>query len=196
MKYKNIIFDFGNVIVKFSKSQVLDNYCTTSEDFYLMDHAVFHDWTMLDRGEIEYEEYMKRAAALLPKRLHGNLQVLAKDWYRQLTPLKQTWDFIREMKAKGYSLYILSNAPTYFAEHVSFYEITKAFDGIVFSGPLKMMKPEHGIYKYLFTKYNLEPKKCLFLDDIAENIKAGELMGMDGIVFTGDIDVVRKRLQL
>lgn len=196
MKYKNIIFDFGNVLVKFDEKLVLDNYCTTDEEFCLMRQAVFHDWERLDEGSIGYAEYMEHVAALLPERLHPNLQALAKDWYCHLTPMKETWDLIHELKSRGYSLYILSNAPTYFAEHASFFEITEAFDGIVFSGPLKMLKPWEGIYKHLFTTYGLKPQECLFLDDKKENIRAGEALGMDGIVFTGDVHCVREWLEL
>lgn len=196
MKYKNIVFDFGNVIVKFNDEQVLGSFCSTSEDFRLMKEAVFHDWDTLDSGQADYDKYMEYATSLLPDHLHSNIRKLAKEWYRHLTPLDDTWKLIHELKARGFALYILSNAPTYFAEHASYFDITKEFDGIVFSGPIKMLKPEPGIYQYLFDTYDITPEECLFLDDKEENIRAGEALGMDGIVFDGDVQKVIKQLVL
>lgn len=70
MKYQNIIFDFGNVLVKFDEQQVIGRFCPAPEDFPLMKRAIFHNWDELDRGTIDYGEYMAQAASLLPKRLH------------------------------------------------------------------------------------------------------------------------------
>lgn len=194
MKYQNIIFDFGNVLVKFDAQQVIGRFCPAPEDFSLMKGAIFHNWEELDRGTIDYGEYMEQAASLLPKRLHPFLRQISLEWCRYLSPLQKTWDFISELKEQGFSLYILSNASIFFAEHIDCYEITREFDGIVFSGYPQMMKPEPDIYRYLFDKYQLNPKNCFFLDDKAENVNAGQKLGMDGIVFTGDIQAVRQAI--
>ena len=92
-------------------------------------------------------------------------------------------------------IYILSNAPTHFAEHADFYEITKEFDGIIFSAVIKMAKPNADIYNYLFDTYGLKPEECFFLDDRKDNIEAGRALGMEGIIFTGDITSVKKAIQ-
>lgn len=66
MKYQNIIFDFGNVLVKFDEQQVIGGFCPAPEDFPLMKRAIFHNWDELDRGTIDYGEYMAQAASLHP----------------------------------------------------------------------------------------------------------------------------------
>ena len=82
-----------------------------------------------------------------------------------------------------------------FAEHAAdCYEITSLFDGIVFSAPIKMAKPQPEIYHHLFHTYHLSPADCFFLDDKPENIQAAKDAGMDGLVFTGDIDIVKERI--
>lgn len=193
-KYKNIIFDFGNVLAKFNDREVLGHYCSSPEEFQLMKEALFYDWDSLDCGRIDYSKYMENVKQQLPSSLHSKLDLLAETWYQHLSPLTQTWSLIHELKESGYALYILSNASTYFAEHSSFFEITKEFDGIVFSGPLKIGKPNHAIYRYLFDTFQLIPKDCLFLDDKQENINTGIELGMDGIVF--DLSVLPKLRQM
>lgn len=195
MKYKNIIFDFGNVLAEFGAEKVVGAYCPTLEDFGVIQKAVFYNWDEMDKGTIPYDAYVEHAISLVPERLRPALHGLFDDWYKQLTPMEDTWKFVRELKKEGFFVYILSNAPAFFAEHADYFEITKEFDGIVFSGPLKMAKPEPGIYQYLFDTYRLKPEECLFLDDKEENIVAAEKLGMDGIVFTGDIQSVRDRIK-
>lgn len=55
-------------------------------------------------------------------------------------------------------------------------------------------KPDPAIYRYLFETFSLDPKECFFIDDLEKNINAARSLGMDGIVFNGNIDDVKKRL--
>lgn len=110
--------------------------------------------------------------------------------------IPQTVRFIDELKETDAHIYLLSNASTYFAEWFSDSDVLKKFDGIVFSAPLKMAKPEPGIYRYLFETFQLVPEECFFIDDLKENIEAGRSLGMDGIIFKGDIEEVRRMIGL
>lgn len=195
MKYKNIIFDFGNVLATFNEEDMLSHFCSDRSDFSILKKAVFSDWQGLDEGILLLEDCIQKALSVVPERLNSTVLNYFDNWYKYLTPLTQTWDFIKELKAKNYSIYILSNAPVQFAEHAAeCYEIVKEFDGIVFSAPIKMAKPEPEIYQYLFEKYSLKPEECFFLDDKISNIEAGRNLGMDGIVFTGNIEDVKKAI--
>lgn len=196
MKYKHIIFDFGNVLAKFDEQAIIENFSSSKEDFTLIKKAVFYDWDGLDGGFISYEEYTEQALSMLPSRLHANVTQLFRDWCHLLVPMQDTWDLVRELKEKGFSLYILSNASTYFAENVGFYSITKEFDGAVYSGHLKLIKPDPEIYRHLFKTFSLNPEECLFLDDKEKNVQAAQTLGMDAIVFTGDTKPVRALLGL
>ena len=57
-----------------------------------------------------------------------------------------------------------------------------------------MAKPEPEIYQHLFQAYDLKPEECFFIDDLERNIKAAKAVGMDGIIFTGDIDAVKQTI--
>ena len=195
MKYKNIIFDFGNVLASFQEDEMLSYFCDEA-DFDILRPAVFSDWDGLDAGILTLSECVEKALSKVPKRLKPNVIDYFDNWYKYLSPLTQTWDFIHELKERGYHIYILSNAPVQFAEHApSCYPIVKEFDGIVFSAPIQLAKPGPEIYQYLFRKYNLKPEECFFIDDKPANIKAGQNLGMDGIIFTGDIDAVKTKIE-
>lgn len=197
MKYKNIVFDFGNVVGSFDGDYILSQYVDNKEDFQILADAIFHNWPALDAGTVDYDQVAEETIAALPVRLQATARDFYANWFQYVNPLTDTWNFIHELKAAGYSIYLLSNASTRFAEVAKhYYPILNEFDGIVFSAPLKMAKPDPAIYHYLFETYHLNPKECFFLDDLAENIAAGQSLGMNGIVFTGDIQNVRKAIGL
>lgn len=194
MKYKNIIFDFGNVIGTFDESYILRQFCSSEEDFPLLSAAIFENWQALDEGIIDYNENIEHAVTLVPDRLKPTVRDFFANWYRCLIPIPQTWEFIRELKAENHPVYILSNASIQFAEHADFYDITKEFDGIIFSAAVRKAKPGSAIYHCLFDTFHLKPEECFFIDDREDNIAAGKALGMDGIVFTGDIDAVKDKI--
>lgn len=186
MNIKNIIFDFGNVLVDFNIDYMLGHYCHDKNDIQLLKKTAFSDWELLDSGQITYEDYIDKTAATLPEHLVPVFHAFTESWYQHLTPITGIWNLIHELKKKGYGLYILSNASTCFADHSSFFEITEEFDGIVFSAPIKMAKPDPEIYHYLFDTFHLDPTECFFIDDRQDNIETGRSLGMDGLVFTPD----------
>lgn len=192
MKYKNIVFDFGNVIGKFNGRDLVKHFSSCEEDQELLFTAIFSRWDDIDNGSVDYEQNIDNIAASLPDRLESAVRTLFREWPRHLTPINDTLRFIDELKERNIPLYLLSNAPTYFAEYAVNYDFLKEFSGIVFSAPLKMAKPDPAIYRYLFETFSLDPKECFFIDDLEKNINAARSLGMDGIVFNGNIDDVEK----
>ena len=161
MKYKNIIFDFGNVIGKFKGDYILGKFASTPEDYNILADAIFKNWVALDAGTIDYDQNAEDTIAELPDRLKDTARDFFENWFQYVDPLPETWEFIKELKARGVPIYLLSNASTRFAERApEDYPILKEFDGIVFSAPLKMAKPGHDIYYHLFNKYDLLPSEC------------------------------------
>ena len=196
MKYKNIIFDFGNVIGNFDGNYILRQFCRTQEDMDILLPALFHNWQALDAGTVDYKENIEAAARRVPERLQDTVLDFFFRWPQYVAPIPQTHELIPALKEKGADLYLLSNASTHFAGLASEWPILKDhFSGIVFSAPVKMAKPDPEIYQYLFRTYGLNPKECFFIDDLEENIEAGKQLGMDGIVFTGDIEEVKKHIE-
>lgn len=195
MKYKNIVFDFGNVIGKFNGRYIMKCFCSSDEDALLLAGILYQRWAELDKGTIDYQEYAETMTASVPERLRRNAEEFFKKWPEHIVMLDDTLEFIRQLKEKGAKIYLLSNAPTYLAEWSKHFEFLKTFDGVVFSAPIKMAKPKPEIYRYLFETYSLDPKNCFFIDDLNANIETGRSLGMEGIVFNGDIDEVKRMIE-
>lgn len=195
MKYKNIVFDFGNVIGKFDGHYILRQFCSSEQDLELLFDVIFSGWGELDKGTVDYNENIENVVCRVPARLEDTVRSFFRGWPEHIIPIRQTADFIRELKDRKVPIYLLSNAPTYFAEWAQRIDTLRLFDGIVFSAPLKMAKPEPAIYQYLFQTYDLKPEECFFIDDLEKNIRAAKEAGMDGIIFTGSIDEVKEKIE-
>ena len=139
-----------------------------------------------DKWKALAEEYQKETFAQLPARLHETARKCFATWYQHMIPIQPVWDMIHRLKEQQTGLYILSNAPIFFEEHADFFEITRLFDGAVYSGSIKKFKPNPDIYQHLFDTFSLNPSDCFFMDDKPENIKAAQKLGMNGMVFTGE----------
>ena len=195
MKYKNIVFDFGNVIGKFDGHYILRQFCSSEQDLELLFDVIFSGWGELDKGTVDYNENIENVVRRVPARLEDTVRSFFRGWPEHIILIRQTADFIRELKDRKVPIYLLSNAPTYFAEWAQRIDTLRLFDGIVFSAPLKMAKPKPEIYQYLFRTYDLKPEECFFIDDLEKNIRAAKEAGMDGIIFTGSIDEVKEKIE-
>ena len=105
-----------------------------------------------------------------------------------IQPTSYTPDLIRWFRDRGYRIYYLSN----YSEGL--YEMTKdrlsfieTFDGGVFSWQEKCIKPDPQIYRILLDRYQIDPARALFFDDIEENAAAACREGIHGIVFTPSV---------
>ncbi|OUN35288.1 HAD family hydrolase [Lachnoclostridium sp. An76] len=194
MKYKNVVFDFGNVIGRFDGRYMLEQFCQSPKDCDLLLPVVYARWPELDKGTIGYEEYVEHTVSAVPARLEETVRSFFRGWPDLVSPIPDTAELIGELCGRNVPVYLLSNAPTYFADWASGCEMLRKFSGTVFSAPLKMAKPDPQIYRYLFETFSLKPEECFFIDDLEENVRAGRALGMDGIVFKGNIREVKTAL--
>lgn len=189
---KNIIFDFGNVLGTFD-FETLMKQCGGKVNEHTKEY-IFHNWETLDAGMIEYDDYMKSCLQLAPVSEHENMLCFFKNWYKLLPPIQEIHNWIPTLKKQGYQIFLLSNAPLIFEQHASNYPILKYFDGIVFSGSTQMMKPDSQIYHYLLHTYHLNASECFFIDDRIENIEAAKAIGMQGMVYSHNLNEIIKSI--
>lgn len=190
---KNVIFDFGGVVCTFSQDAILDDFCT-GEAHARLKPVLFRNWQALDEGTADYEEYVAETLKLLDGEDKQIAQRFFREWHRSMRPIPGIWALVGELKARGYGVFLLSNASTWFAGHLDDYPILRLFDGRLISAPEKMAKPEERIYRLALERFGLNAAETLFVDDRAENTEAAERVGIAGYVFDGDAEKLRERI--
>lgn len=191
---KNVIFDVGKVLVEWEPLVAMKKLGFDDETAKAVAAATTDspEWDESDRSVGTDEEILAM--------LIGNAPEYEKEirtfWENISLPIYQ-YDYarawIRELKGKGYGVYILSNYGRWTyqntTEALSFLEYV---DGAVFSYQVHQMKPEPEIYQTLLTKYGLKAEECVFLDDRQVNIDGAKAQGMEGIVFTSYEEAVER----
>lgn len=89
------------------------------------------------------------------------------------------------LKARGVMLYGLTNWPGDLFHHSRKFELLSHLDGIVVSGQEGVAKPDARLFQILFARYDVAPRRALFIDDVADNVATGIALGMHGHLFHG-----------
>lgn len=191
---KNIIFDLGNVLLNFKPVEYLHTKILDKEKVQQIYEEIFtsEEWLMLDRGVITEEEAVNK---ICNRSVENNelIQSVMHNWYELFTPIEDTVKVLKELKHKGYRLYVLSNFHLLAYEDVTKrYDFFKYFDGGIISYKKKLMKPEKDIYDKLVEKYKISPKESVFIDDTMENIESAAKLGFKAIHFINSKDLRKK----
>ena len=177
---KNIVFDLGNVILKGSPNIVLEQIKIDKKQYESIKNDFFNDWKSLDLGGSTLREQLEKCK--FDFEIDSEIEEKLLHYYKYRPFNVEILELIKELKNKGYKIYILSNnnkeAEKYLLEIPDF----KAFDGWIFSCDYQIMKPDPKIYNILFETYNLKPEECFFIDDSRKNIETGNKLGMAGFV--------------
>ena len=185
---RNVIFDFGNVLIDWNPAYLFLPYFNGDEDKcrYFTDNICNREWfTRMDRGET-----MDKCVADLQKTYPDYADAIAafRDrWFDMCNgEIPGMLEIILDLKAKGVGVYGLTNWPAEtFDEARRRFKTIASIDNIVVSSHVKLAKPEPAIYQLLLSKYNLKPEECVFIDDRKDNVDAAIALGMNGIVYPG-----------
>lgn len=100
--------------------------------------------------------------------------------------------FIRSIKQKVKSGMITNAWPGMRRNIEEIWEIGDAFDQIIVSAEVNLVKPDHRIYQLALEQLEVDPQNSVFIDDFIENIHAAEEVGMIGIHFSSADDAMAK----
>ncbi len=100
--------------------------------------------------------------------------------------------FIRQIKTKFKSGMITNAWPgmRHFIEQE--WDIADAFEDIVVSAEIHLVKPDPEIYELALDQLKVPAQEAVFIDDFIENIEGAENVGMTGIHFRSTAEVMEK----
>lgn len=194
---KNIIFDMGNVLIDFNPMQYVGElHLASKEEEEKVFKAAYLNFKSIymDYGRITEEEFVNHVVEGIGEEYRDKIKELIINWHKYLTPIKGMEEIVKELKDKGYKIYLLSNAG--FSQHDYWDRIpaSKYFDGKVVSCDVGEVKPFREIYEALYKKFNIKPEESFFIDDLIINVFGANRTGMEGYVFTGSAEDLRKEL--
>jgi len=197
---KNLIYDFGKVLVDYDFDHVVDDFFPNDEQGKADEReflSIIGDPAFVRRCDLElipFDELVREQQEKYPK--YSRQFKLFQERYLEFMTgeIEGMRDYMQELKDRGYRLFGLSNWGTTVLGVIDKYEIFKLLEGSVISYQLKIVKPDPEIYQALLERYGLKAEECVFADDKLENIEGAERVGMHGILFT-DMEQYKRELE-
>ena len=106
------------------------------------------------------------------------------DSMRVHQPVPEAVELLKDLHAKGIRLGVLSNAPRPIADQIMRSEWAKYFETFTFSCDTACCKPDRPIYRAALEAMGIGAEEAVFFDDRKKNIRAAELLGIRGFMWT------------
>ena len=195
--YKNIVFDFGGVMVDFDPHKYLIDLFGNrglEEEVYDLTFGS-REWRLLDAGRITRREANERMLERARAVGRGfEVEGVLDDWMSMLRPRRRMQELVRKLKSRGYCVYYLSNIPEDVLDFLTERDLKGLFDGGVASCEVHINKPDPRIYKALLDKYQLKAGESVFIDDRLENVQAAFRLGFAGIQMKDSVGTLVRSL--
>ena len=180
-----IIFDFGNVLVKWDAHALYKRFFPNPEAVEaFLQEIRFSEWNAHQDAGRPFKEGIGELSVQFPQYAEL-IQAYDMYWIESIAEVYDgTVEIVRNLKQAGWPLYLLSN---FSAEKFQLikqrYDFLKLFDDLIISGEHKMIKPDPAIYRLTLNKIKRQANECLFIDDSLPNIETARRLGFHTIHF-------------
>jgi len=200
LSIKAVVFDYGNVISLPQDPKTMD--VLAGRVGVEREKFVSTLWSLrgeYDRGTIGAKDYFKivlsaLAVSIDEKSIEELIEIDTNSWKNINT---ETENLMKEIKAAGYLLGILSNMPHDFLAWAKKNLPVFSLPHIgLYSCEVNLVKPEEAIYRKLLSMSGVEAGELVFFDDKAENIKGAEAIGIKAILWENSEEARRELISL
>ena len=190
----DIILDMGNVLLEWNKDKILRGVVKTEKDYMILDKAIFQSglWERLDLGTLSREELVLKVISMIGSIYQEKVQEVVWNWPAYIDIYTEVFPLLARLKKNGHRIFVLSNTSPVFYELLKdqLAPLEKNLDGFVLSCDIKAVKPDPKMFEEILHKYQLDPVNCIFLDDVKDNTKMAESLGIKSYQVKKRSDVV------
>ena len=196
-KYKNILLDMGNVIIDFSPFSITAAFTNDIETIHRLTIEIFfkQEWLDLDLGTTDEQRAYASIIQRLPAQDHQVCKEIIDQWHKTITEKMDMLDIVKQLKHRGYRLFLCSNASLRFHTYKNTIEAFQSFDDLIISADINLSKPHPDFFNYILEKHTLDPKECFFIDDLWHNILGASHCGIDGYLYNGNTGLLKAYLE-
>lgn len=176
-----IIFDFGDIFINLEKEAQIEAFNKLGL-FGPNDELVAAN-DLFEKGEISEIQFIETFQKFIP---NASIDEIRKAWNSIIGdfPLYRL-EFL-QMLTRKYKLFLLTNTDEIHIsrfEHKAgitfFSDFYQCFEKVYYSYEMGMRKPDPAIFKLILNKYDLSPKRTLFIDDKKVNTEAAASLGIN-----------------
>ena len=191
-----VLFDLGNVLVRLDYARAAARYASLrgGESVDLAALYGLPEVEAIARGTITHPQLYAALGSALAVSLDED--AWRDVWCDLFSPFPEMEALAEEVIAAGHPTFLASNTDRAHFEHVApRLPVLTRMRGLHLSYEVGALKPEPAFFTRLVTRFGLEAKDCVFLDDRGDNVAAARALGIEAEVFTGDPAAARAFLR-
>lgn len=191
---KNIIFDFGGVLLDWNPHYLYDPYFGDKEKAeWFLTNICTYEWNAQHDNGKPVAEGTAELIAQYPeweKEIRMYYGEFMKMMGGQIPGMEE---LVKELKHRGYRVFGLSNwSVETFALVRPAYPVLDLMEDMVISGEERVMKPDHRIYEIALERFGIKAEESVFIDDNLANVKAASELGIKGFLFNKNVIEIKK----
>ncbi len=193
-KIKNIIFDFGGVLIDWNPRRLYRGMFKNDEEMeYFLSEVCSPSWNLQQDAGFSLQKATEERIALFPE-YKDKIEMFYGRWSEMLGgAIDKNVELLFALLDK-YPVYGLTNwsAETFPIARERYDYFLGKLNGIVVSGEEKTVKPNPEIYHLLLQRYDLIADECVFIDDNYENVKTAKEIGFTTIHLADDVNLEKE----
>lgn len=179
---KAIIFDLNGIFIQSPKlsNRFQEKFGIPTEEFLPILKEIMAKVRRPNAGDsfVYWKPYLEKWGTSLTRKDFFDF------WFSAEKEVPELTEVIRQMKGKGFKLFILSNnfieRATYYGKSFPFLNI---FNKVYYSWQTGFVKPDPETFKNLLSENNLKPEECIYFDNSKENIEVANGLGIKAFLF-------------
>ena len=182
---KNIIFDYGGVLLDWNPHYLYDPYFGNKDKAeWFLTNICTYEWNAQHDNGKPVAEGTAELIALHPE-WEKEIRLYYDDFMGMMGgQIPGMEDLVKDLKAKGYRIFGLSNwSEETFSQVRHVYPILDLMEDMVISGIEHVMKPDHRIFELALNRFGIKAEETVFIDDNPNNVQAANEVGIQGILF-------------
>lgn len=199
MAIEAVVFDFGGVLTS-SPFEAFTRFETERGlpvNIIRRTNAANHlenAWAKFERAEVDiatFDELFAAESLALGAEVRGRdvLPLLQGDLRPEMV------EALKRIKAQFKTGCITNNLPanaigSFTGRTLYIAEVMALFDHVIESAKIGLRKPDPRIYRMMVETLKVDPKKCVYLDDLGVNLKPAREMGMTTIKVTSGAQAI------
>jgi len=179
---KNIIFDFGAVLIPIDESLTWAAFEELGAKDELKDQKkIFEKY---EKGELSTPDFLKKIQPFFFRKIYP--PELAKGWNALLKELPgERVNFLKRLK-KDYRLFLLSNTNELHIKHIKeeagmfgYKQFISQFENVYYSYEMGMRKPDAEIFEKVLKDNKLKAEETFYIDDGKKHIETAKSLGIE-----------------
>lgn len=190
-----VVFDVGGVLLDWNPRHLYDTLIPDPDEReWFLTEVCSPEWNAAQDAGRDWETAVAELCARFPS-WASHIEAYSTRWAEMVAgPLEQTVAVLAELRARGVPTYALTNFSAQKWEvALERWDFLRGFAGTVVSGREGVVKPDPKIYRLLVERFNLEPARTFFTDDVAANVEGARATGIRAELFV-DAGVLRSQL--